>query len=764
MADWYYDPAGGNNANSGDSWAVAASGADGVTNGTTTFTTVTGGLTGRTGRFIRIAGWLRKIVSVESDTNCTLDATCSSGSGRPWAIGGAVQAYSYLGYSDYFEDGDVIKYPKTGGWEAAGTITYTSQNAEVVIAAGRVAIIDQCESAWAGTTNMTVTLDTGSTYHRFGSGSLKMVVGSSFTTGKMAFFDLGAGNELDLSSFAGVSMLAKVSSSLAANSLVMCLCSDAAGDTVVDTIPLMGGSSALYNTQWHVFKGTRTGGGALGSSIRSIAFYAAADPGTPTIYIDNIVAVKAETGDADHICHNCLIGQGNTIDDMMWAVEGFTDATHVKLIDEWYGGTPGAVTSYRVEPGQMWGTYFTLASASSSRNFKTGMEVVNSGGWNTSTDTQDGVTCWRLLPSSSSNYYAVSSPSNPYYAVEHFIFPAKFELDKYDDGIRIEKCGFTGSVDWSNCGLKIYYSSFTTNGFQASCVLRDLWFSAMYTQALYLHNHQLVGGYGDMLIDWVWENITAYSTEGFFTGDLRRFRARNIKLSNCRAGGYQCWYLYERTMDMDIVGLELKDNTHGTYAAFCSTDCLGRVRIWNLVASGNTKTFAVGNLDVICYNPDIDDGTINTDLYQQGRLALLKRDGDADDHIIYDARGTIQSETSVRHTASGVAWKFSPTDAYDRAILHRLGEIAVEAGVEVTIGVYMRRDNTGINGRLRIPGGWLAGMDTDDYVDEIEANANIWELVSVTFTPTETGVVEPWVEAWGGTTYNLYVDDLSVTV
>ena len=43
-------------------------------------------------------------------------------------------------------------------------------------------------------------------------------------------------------------------------------------------------------------------------------------------------------------------------------------------------------------------------------------------------------------------------------------------------------------------------------------------------------------------------------------------------------------------------------------------------------------------------------------------------------------------------------------------------------------------------------------------------NADLWEQLAVNFTPSETGVIDVWFEAWGGTTYSVYVDDLSVEV
>jgi hypothetical protein len=40
---------------------------------------------------------------------------------------------------------------------------------------------------------------------------------------------------------------------------------------------------------------------------------------------------------------------------------------------------------------------------------------------------------------------------------------------------------------------------------------------------------------------------------------------------------------------------------------------------------------------------------------------------------------------------------------------------------------------------------------------------NTWEQVTITFTPTEAGVVKVLGVAYGGTTYSGYIDDLGVS-
>lgn len=55
-------------------------------------------------------------------------------------------------------------------------------------------------------------------------------------------------------------------------------------------------------------------------------------------------------------------------------------------------------------------------------------------------------------------------------------------------------------------------------------------------------------------------------------------------------------------------------------------------------------------------------------------------------------------------------------------------------------------------------------MGTSDVVALASAASNTWEQLTITFTPTEAGVVEVFFDTWiinGGTTDSAYIDDMS---
>jgi hypothetical protein len=73
----------------------------------------------------------------------------------------------------------------------------------------------------------------------------------------------------------------------------------------------------------------------------------------------------------------------------------------------------------------------------------------------------------------------------------------------------------------------------------------------------------------------------------------------------------------------------------------------------------------------------------------------------------------------------------------------------------------MRRNNDLLNLGLRIKGGQIAGVP-NDITSYVTSTLDTWQQVTLTFTPTEVGVVDISAECWGGSSYTGYVDDLTI--
>jgi hypothetical protein len=144
------------------------------------------------------------------------------------------------------------------------------------------------------------------------------------------------------------------------------------------------------------------------------------------------------------------------------------------------------------------------------------------------------------------------------------------------------------------------------------------------------------------------------------------------------------------------------------------------------------------------------------------RLASDKQDGSADNNYLYTDGGYIKSQADIRHTAADIAWALYPTStnrSVNYPLVMSLAKLAVNASSQVTVTAWLYRSNAGLSAYLRCRGLQISGVDTDVLSSDMTADGS-WEQKSIVFTPTEIGVVEIEVIAYGGTAYFAVVDDI----
>lgn len=751
MSDWFVDSVNGDANYAGDSWALSLSGTDGVTNGTTTFTTAGGGLTGKAGRWMRLVTTMRQIVSVESDTSCTMDSTYPSGSSRSFWIGGAVQKATDLATAQV-QAGDRIKHAKTSEIDSAGSLTWALGSTGVGFSSGRIKVVDQCESGWVGATN--VTAAHGSINAIEGSYAVNLTIAAAFAGGKVAYKTL-AGGPIDFSAYQGLSFMWAVrgSTQLAtSHGWRICLCSDTTGDTPVDDMYFLPDTSAYNGNKnpQQVWKG-----GNLGASIQSVAIYVDNDPGTPTLDFDNIIAIK---NDGNHLCHACVLSQGgDPVDEDWWGIKCFDSETSLVLNGIFRDGTDGAVSSYKVQA--------VLFPNYSSLNFSTGTRanpLVLSGGWDTGTDTQDGLTAWWSRRRGLSDYPAFSVGSTrDGYKFERFLYAATdyhpfITFSGYSSYITLKDIHIVGILNQIGAVIAGPSTGSTYDEGWHEWTLDNVRILGAGAGYMFTFSTSPIQSYRPWFKDWVVNDLKVCGARGVKFGGHWGLRGKNITIRDCvsNTSGFIVEYL---NFDWEIDGLEITNGAE--YGLRIEYHMEGR--IYDLVTSGNSSgAIQVRQANLKLHNAQMAEATKFDGMSLVARVASFKHGGTANDHLITDNVGTVEDEASVRHTASGIAWAMKPTHADEIPLRVKVGSIAVAAG-SYTISIWLRRDNAGITGRFYCPGGQLDGVDTEQS-DSIGAAADIWEIQSLSVSPTEAGVLDVFVEAQGGTTYTLFVDDLAV--
>lgn len=183
----------------------------------------------------------------------------------------------------------------------------------------------------------------------------------------------------------------------------------------------------------------------------------------------------------------------------------------------------------------------------------------------------------------------------------------------------------------------------------------------------------------------------------------------------------------------------------------------------------SASTIATMEIELInCSLAGTNEVANSNNLNFVGFVRSHKNDQSATTFKNYYRFGTIQSDQTIRHTASGYSWKLTPNSATRKLLLPGptmldTFKAAVNASSLVTITAYVYKDSS-YNGnapRLVIVGGILDGI-ASDVIDSLTVAHSNWEQLSVQATPNEAGVIEYYIDC-DGTAGNVYVDDITIT-
>lgn len=607
--------------------------------------------------------------------------------------------------------------------------TWVDNTQTITLASALTEAVTPSTAAWTPSANVTSTTTTA---RKLGATSSSIAVAAGFTTGLAAYQATGA---LDLSAYTSISLWVRFSligSFTFGTAARIVLCSDAAGATPVETIPvaILGQTAATTvpsGNTWYPLLFEK--GSALSSSVQSIALYIDTDQGAFTMQVNNVIACQAR-GHASHIAHGSLVGKNSVGEPEWYPIRGISGTTVTLGGATAEGTTPGR--AYRgVSETAPFYCKSTLAGTDAlnrvmpTNNGTEAAPVVVSGGWNrTDMSTKTG-----------------------------------------DTWVGYGNAGFMsannhGWLTLTDIGL----ANLTGSGFigTGAGTGRNLSFVGV------------VGAAAGAIADLGTSNITG-----------QRFSYGNVVFGNGRVLGPEAGLGGTRVTARRLTGIDTTalSGSSGKDAApsnlFTATH-VGRIDNCAIGCSISTQeslrllgcTFASNTTDVLLVSSDGRLDLINCSAItapvpsSSSLLTQTAVGGNPLVNSIHTRAGVSQTQTAVRHTASGAAWQVSPTSATSctsfSPLSVSLAKVAVSAGSLVTIGCWLRRTNTGITAGLSILPYCIPGVTLEQQSPMIAA-ANTWEQVFLTFTPTADGVVEVFGYAFGGTTYSAYFDDFTVT-
>ena len=796
---WFYDYEGGSDFNGGDSFATLASGTAGVGAGTTAFVLDVGSSADSTwlGRRINISKTgtglqgLYLIVAVTDGTHVTLNAGVTANTGYIWNVGGRFATPRFGGNVSQnspttqssgagfqgtgFQAGDTARLmASTDAQDTTTTAAWTSNtNAtspttackSIVLTAAQNLTVDTGDAAWTASANVTCTASTtlyvgGSNTH-----SSNIAVATAFTTGLAAFKATGS---LTISSYQQLCFWIRTTVAIAAGQYSLRLCSDTAGVTTVETIGIPAIPTANQWTPVVVDKGSAF----TGTAIQSVALYVDSDQGAVTINLCGIFVAKAPGATA--LTLHSLVGKNTTGEPDWYAVRAI-EGTSVYLDTDrpasvtgnnqanqrGYFGTTETVELYKLKP-----IVFTVSSTSANTFQFAGTvsgvagQLVNagvvpytiSGGWDrTAMSSQSGFT-WMTFTDGSQNGFGASTN---YQTFDH-LGAARANVGigstLNDAGISLgdvrAACCATGvqlqgtsgcsatTIRTLNCNTGITGVTVTGGTFDQSSI-----------GTLAAHNcvtggvvvSQNAAGLNFAILGSVscCNNGTTVSGHG-----MRLIGSQQVLVTH--AGTFSTNFAYgisvEQGGDLDLYG----------GATFSGN------------GSGSINATAGGECD--CVDATSSDSTVvHVDV--SSRVTFTRYGGTATDHRQYCGNGTIQTDTTTRHTATGASWKVQPTSARDafsgRPLRVKIASVALKASEARTISCYVQRNAGGITSQLCIPGGQAPGLSTSDAVAS-STQINTWEQLSLSITPTVDCVVDVCGQAYGGSALAAWFQDVAV--
>tara|TARA_B100000902_G_C27307923_1_gene916643 strand:+ start:319 stop:2706 length:2388 start_codon:yes stop_codon:yes gene_type:complete len=612
---------------------------------------------------------------------------------------------------------------------------------------------------WTGSdTNVTTSWDSYIYAGTIGLGNniqqQKIVPNADFTTGKVCYFTLPA--TVDLSAYEQLSFSFATDYNggydYGTNYGEVRFCSDALGATAVHTVPIPDSGGRDCRVSMNIVKDFGT---ALGNNINSIGFYINTDQDDEhNVWLGNFMACK-DSSDPDAITMSSVITKDSsaTVAPLHYELSGiFFNGQYLGLaghsgygrklrLEEGhsrYYGTSETVTTYHWRPTLLAGTdvyqpgfygywfYFDRSATAAANG------ITISGGWDTTNmSSRTGMTAITGPAIYSGICFGTQYTQN--ITFKNFITSNFYQTyQNYGEGyMEIDNCSMYGSQ----------YGLVSLNGSGGNTI----------KNCKLGHDYgQFQTSYGaDTVVDnCFYDNAQSNSyTSGKCTWNDCTFLGHNGHQTNWLTNE-----LYYNNCFFDRCKGEVMDTGGNNQGVAHFTDCT-----FNAL-TGNAATYFMGQ--------STGDSNFPTLAQQDGMKATFTNYNDVtSDHRTAWNYGLLTSETSIRHTASGFAWKLSPLhtnyDA-DKPLGLKLATIYCNASAAVTATVWVRRTNTGLTSKLVALASENASISTD-VTDAASASADTWEQLSITFTPSSAGAVIFRVIAYGGSTYSVYIDDFAIS-
>jgi len=669
--------------------------------------------------------------------------------------------------------GDIIKIAKSPAPASIGNGTWTNLSKTVTLATAGTVVIDLCETAWTGAGDCTVARTAVATDGKEGSYCMKLTLDAAVQASILqAYYDIYTHDTTvhNLSAYQKISFWIKNSGAIVANNWIVNLCSDVAGATAVDSflVPAIPSTS-----MWLPLTLTKVGGGNLGAAIKSIAIYSG---GTTTgmasnyIYVDDFIACTTDGLNLQSLISKNSAEQGGT--EGWYGIQSI-NGTAVLLDNDvsckgnagrgysTSGTTPETVETFKRE------TIKTDLVASAAAPVHTVNDsgtlalgnIQFQGGYDTTSGEQTGETFFDGLNGFGYGIYL----SDKSYTTLNYL-----NLIRYSYGIYYKGSGakYNTITTLSNTNNNTNYGIYLGKAADSSR-------NNTITTLSNANNNGVTGvdftsTYNNIIttLSNANNNNTNYGVY-FEAGALNN---TIFTLSNANNNGVTG---VDFAGDKNTVVLLSNANSNAAYGVYFNVGTNNIVR--SLSTTGNTTGGVYCNAGSnYLNNALIAEGTeitvANFSDYYNFRFYSNNHDQDTTKNFIYTDNGLISSVATDRVGGTGIMWKLAVTSSTRDSFYPlklSIAKIACVSSKLVTVKVYMKiTSTTDILGALVCPGRQLTGITVADVKQNASTADTDWHELTITFTPTQAGVIE--IEAWAWwvastADESVYVEDMTIT-
>jgi hypothetical protein len=671
--------------------------------------------------------------------------------------------------------GDYIKLVSSPDPTLVGNATFTNKSDNIVLTEELVQVVNLCEAAWSVPGGSGNSSSTDSTNKKYGSRASTLTVAGSFTTGLAAYTTTASG---DYSTSEQLSFWIKPSLAVAASSIRFSLCSDALGATPVDDFTI---THNLLSNRWYPL--TIDKSSALGNSIQSIALYVDIDLGgsSVTFTVDHMVACLP-TSNAKSLTLNSLVGKN--LDTECWYPVRAFDGVNLKLdqnsqslggtTPKGYSGASETTSLYKRECFKMPPADTSTAINTANEAGTSGNPITYSGGWDRAAMTsQTGETWFDALCGQNTGF---TTNSLAYINLE------KIKIVRGSTGIIVSGANSViGELEAVGCdsgGIQLSGNTMAATGYIKACSNSSTGISItgnpISIEDLISVSNNNSGGIvastaGTTL------TITGAASSYNNTGagiDLGGTVTINSIASNDNTTS---GITVNTTTRGPLVITSVSASSNGAFGL--NTGSSGQnLAIQSFTTGGNTSgaiTTSMSSYGSVYINTPLSaEATFSSGTITAGSNAKIitqNEGGVPNYHVIRTDGGTISTDVTGTNNRidAGRPWKLSPTSA-TRTTTYPLrlsiAKFAVDAGSQVTVTAYLKRDSSDVTARLVVPGNQIRGMGTADLTATISAVGS-YEAAVITFTPTDPADLsfEVCIDAFGGTTNNVWVHGVYLT-